>query len=198
MLSNQKIKLVNIGLFSPHSLLTFNQVIIGFSPRIAVLWCKDANRFLIWLQRRIPDLLQLHVNLIHCQWGAVAVVHIQDKELGEKREAHEQRGQVFPLHKWFWLYKIRYLSTKGEGCTVILYLKVVDHGDVRGRCLPSGIMYNCISLGSRHTTGGQDPIILVHTQRLPTQIFYWQSFTMTQKHVVLLIFSFEKPILFGL
>ena len=68
------------------TLLTLNQVVIGFSPGVAMLWCKDANRLLVSLQRWVPDLLQLHVQLVYCQPAAIAVVHIQDKELqGEAR-----------------------------------------------------------------------------------------------------------------
>lgn len=62
--------------YKSRCVLTFDQVVVGFSPGVAVLGCQDANRFLVSLQRGVPDLLQLHVNLVYCQWGAIAVVHI--------------------------------------------------------------------------------------------------------------------------
>lgn len=43
------------------ALPTFNQVVVGFSPGVAVLWSQNANRLLVRLQWGVPDLLQLHV-----------------------------------------------------------------------------------------------------------------------------------------
>lgn len=42
---------------------------------------EDADWLLVGLQGRVPDLLQLNVQLVHREWRAVAVVHIQDEEL---------------------------------------------------------------------------------------------------------------------
>lgn len=67
------------------------------------------------------------------------------------------------------------------------YLEVVDHGDMS--VLPDGVIYNSISLWTGDATGGQDLVILVHTQRLPTQELYRQGLTMTQ-HLTLSICSF--------
>lgn len=61
------------------------------------------------------------------------------------------------------------LRTEGEEQQCHLeYLEVVNHSDVSGRCLPNGVVHNSISLWTRDTTGGQDLVILIHTQRLPT------------------------------
>ena len=42
---------------------------------------QDADGLLVGLQGGVPDLLQLHVELILGQRGAVAVVHVQHEEL---------------------------------------------------------------------------------------------------------------------
>lgn len=65
------------------------------------------------------------------------------------------------------------------------YLEVVNHGDVSGRCTPDGVIYNRISLWSGDTTGGQDLVILVHTQRLLTQILYRQGLTVTHQPIII-------------
>lgn len=67
--------------WGPALLPTFNQAVVGFSPGVAVLRSQNADRLLVGLQRGVPDLLQLHVQLVYRQWASVAVVHIQDKEL---------------------------------------------------------------------------------------------------------------------
>lgn len=50
----------------------------------------------------------------------------------------------------------------------VKYLEVVHHSDMCGRCFPDGVIYNSISLRTRDSAGGQDLVILVHTQGLPT------------------------------
>lgn len=69
---------------------------------------------------------------------------------------------------------------KKEQHSHLEHLEVVDHSDVSRRCFSSGVIYNRISLWSRNTTGGQDLVILVHTQRLPAQVLYRQSLTTAQ------------------
>lgn len=58
-----------------------------------------------------------------------------------------------------------------------------------GRCFPDGVIYNSISLRTRDATGGQDLVILVHTEGLPTQVLYRQGLTVTQ-HRKSAIYSF--------
>lgn len=60
---------------------TFDQIVVGFPPGVAVLRREDADGLLVGLQGRVPDLLQLHVQLVNREWCAVAVVHVQDEEL---------------------------------------------------------------------------------------------------------------------
>lgn len=71
---------------SPLHCHTFDEVVVGFAPGVAVLGGQDADRLLVALQGRVPDLLQLHIDLVHRQWGAIAVIHIQDKELRPEGE----------------------------------------------------------------------------------------------------------------
>ena len=53
---------------------------------------QDADGLLVGLQGGVPDLLQLHVDLVHSQRGAITVVHVQDEELsGGKRQGERQR-----------------------------------------------------------------------------------------------------------
>lgn len=66
--------------------LTLDEVVVGLAPGVAVLGSQDADRLLVALQGRVPDFLQLHVNLVHRQWGAITVIHIQDKELRTEGE----------------------------------------------------------------------------------------------------------------
>lgn len=47
------------------------------------------------------------------------------------------------------------------------YLEVVHHSDVSGSRFPDGVVYNSVSLWTRDTTGGQDLVILIHTQWFP-------------------------------
>ena len=73
------------------------------------------------------------------------------------------------------------------------YLEVVDYSDVSGRCFPDGVIYNSISLRTRDATGGQDLVILIHTQRLPTQVLYRHGLTVTQ-YLTLSICSFVNQL----
>lgn len=61
--------------------ITFDQIVVGFSPRVAVLRREDADGLLVGLQGGVPDLLQLHVQLVDRERRAVAVVHVQNEEL---------------------------------------------------------------------------------------------------------------------
>lgn len=61
--------------------ITFDQVVVGFPPGVAVLRREDADGLLVGLQGRVPDLLQLHVQLVDREWRVVAVVHVQNEEL---------------------------------------------------------------------------------------------------------------------
>lgn len=63
------------------NVITFDQIVVGFPPGVAVLRREDADGLLVGLQRGVPDLLQLHVQLVHRQGRAVAVVHVQNEEL---------------------------------------------------------------------------------------------------------------------
>lgn len=56
-------------------------------------------------------------------------------------------------------------------------------------CFPDVVIYNSVSLWTGDATGGQDLVILVHTQWLPTQVLYRQGLTMTQ-HLTLSICTF--------
>lgn len=60
------------------------------------------------------------------------------------------------------------------------YLEVVDHGDVSGMRFPDSVIDNGVSLWTGDTTGRQNLVILIHTQRLPTQILHRQGLTATQ------------------
>lgn len=53
---------------------------------------EDADGLLVGLQGRAPDLLQLHVQLVYRQRGAITVVHVQDKELMEERQERERES----------------------------------------------------------------------------------------------------------
>ena len=50
----------------------------------------------------------------------------------------------------------------------LVYLEVVHHGDVCWGSGPEGVVDHCVFLWSGYATGGQDLVVLVHTQRLPT------------------------------
>lgn len=66
----------------------------------------------------------------------------------------------------------------------LVYLEVVDHRDVSGRCFSDAVIYYSISFWSWDATGGQDLVVLVHAQRLPTQVFNRQSPTETQHYSI--------------
>jgi len=61
------------------------------------------------------------------------------------------------------------------------YLEVVDHSDMSEKCFPSGVINNSVSLWTRDSTGGEDLVILVHAQRLPTQVLDRQGITVTHR-----------------
>lgn len=63
------------------NVITFDQIVVGFSPGVAVLRREDADWLLVGLQGGVPDLLQLHVQLVNRKRRAVAVVHVQNEEL---------------------------------------------------------------------------------------------------------------------
>ena len=87
--------------------LAFDEGVVGLPPGVSVLWRQDANGLLVCLQGGVPDLLQLKVDLIHSQWGAVTVVHVQYKKLHTQRAGTALKGTIWEhvLHQWFVLRK---------------------------------------------------------------------------------------------
>lgn len=150
------------GRVSHQRLLTLHQVVVGLPPGVAVLRRQDADGLLVGLQGGVPDLLQLHVELVHRQPGPVAVVHVQHEELG--------RGGAELEHHGAQQEQRRHLG----------YLEVVDHGDVSGRSLPDGVIHHRVSLWTGDAAGGQDLVVLVHAQRLPAQVFHREAVAATQ------------------
>lgn len=74
-------------------------------------------------------------------------------------------------------------------------LEVAHHGDVSRRLLAQSVIHHRVAFGPGYAAGGQNPIILVHAQRLPTEILDRQRFTETQSVNVLGIgsqFSLRK------
>ena len=61
-----------------------------------------------------------------------------------------------------------------------MYLEVVHHGDVRG----CAVVGDGVSLGSGDPAGGQDLVVLVHAQRLPTKVLQGQGIARTQTLVL--------------
>lgn len=55
---------------------------------------QDADRLLVGLQGGVPDLLQLHVQLVDRERRPVAVVHVQNEEL--QRGGESVQSRVFP------------------------------------------------------------------------------------------------------
>lgn len=71
------------------NVITFDQIVVGLSPGVAVLRRQDADWLLVGLQGGVPDLLQLHVQLVHRERRPVTVVHVQNEEL------HRDTGECF-------------------------------------------------------------------------------------------------------
>lgn len=53
----------------------------------------------------------------------------------------------------------------------------MHNSDVGGRYFPDGMIDHSVSLRPRDATGGQDLVILVHTQWFPTQVLHGQRLT---------------------
>lgn len=51
----------------------------------------------------------------------------------------------------------------------------MNHSNVSGRGFPSCVVYNRISFWTRDATGGEDAVVLVHTEGLPTQVLHRQG-----------------------
>lgn len=113
------------------------------------------------------------MQLVYCQWASITVVHIQDKELQRDAGLVEPQNQNSSYRR----------KEIGE------YLKIVNHGDVTGRDFPNSIVYNRISLWTRDAAGGEDLVVLVHTEGLPTQVLHRQGLTVKQH----LISSYAPP-----
>lgn len=67
------------------ALQTFQQVVVGFCPAVAVVRREDPNRFLVCLEGGVPYLLQLSEELVSGEGTSVTVVNIQLKELKVRR-----------------------------------------------------------------------------------------------------------------
>lgn len=61
------------------------------------------------------------------------------------------------------------------------YLEVVHNSNVFGWDFSNAMVDHSVSLGPRDAAGGQDLVILVHTQRFPTQVLDRQR--LTEAHV---------------
>lgn len=59
----------------------------------------------------------------------------------------------------------------------------MNHSNVSGRGFPSCVVYNRISFWTRDATGGEDAVVLVHTEGFPTQVLHRQGLTATQHRV---------------
>lgn len=59
----------------------------------------------------------------------------------------------------------------------------MNHSNVSGRGFPSCVVYNRISFWTRDATGGEDAVVLVHTQGFPTQVLHRQGLTATQQRI---------------
>lgn len=69
----------------------------------------------------------------------------------------------------------------------------MNHSNVTGRALPSSVVYNRISLWTRDATGGEDLVVLVHTEGFPTQVLHGQAMTVTQ-HLISSLHTTMKPL----
>lgn len=48
--------------------LTLDKVVVSFAPSVTMVGGQNANRLFVGLKGRVPDLLQLNVDLIYGQW----------------------------------------------------------------------------------------------------------------------------------
>lgn len=86
-----------------------------------------------------------------------------------QRTAERRQAALTPNQNWI-------NRRKGK----VQYLKIVDHSNVSRRGFPHSIVYYRIPLWTRDAAGGEDLVILVHTEGLPTQVLYRQGVSVTQ------------------
>lgn len=78
-------------------MLTFDEVVVGFGPTVAMVACQNPDGLLVGLKGCVPNLLQLDKNLIGGQGAPVAAVNIQLKELGKKEKQRDQVANCYLL-----------------------------------------------------------------------------------------------------
>lgn len=69
---------------------TFDEVVVGLGPAVAMVCGQDPNGLLVGLEGGIPNLLQLEKDLVGGQRTAVTAVNVELKELERK----ERKGTI--------------------------------------------------------------------------------------------------------
>lgn len=57
------------------------------------------------------------------------------------------------------------------------YLEVVNNCDVSGLLFAFGVVDNGVPLGPGNAAGGEDLVVLVHAEGLPTHVLHWKGLT---------------------